>query len=235
MGFDAFNAVRSGLDDTGMGGGDAVSDCTDGVALGLLFGNGGRPGSGGGKLRAPLILRSGALSIFGWETVGRSGNLGSSTTTADGLLFGNGGREDGSYSGAKTRCLLPVLPVDRTEATDSTEVLLRLNENEGERLSPVVGVCADGRRGGRLGTWPSPCADTNDVCEPVGLRGGNCGRSSTFALPGVGGGRLGVLAWLTGLCTLNPLLAFVFVPFDRGGRLGSGGGGRFARGRAGAS
>jgi hypothetical protein len=246
FGFEAEIAAMSGREESGIGGGDPPSDLADGVALGRV-GSWGRLGSGG------TDFGGGSRGTVGEDVVGLIGSLGASSIGSFAFRVGKGGRVDGSYSGASIFRLLPTLIPDVVDIADAVEsvdpLLCQLYEGRRSTAGPL------GRRGGSRGDTASfvavdvlrgSCGATSSFVAVDVLRGGNTGVSSVLSrlyMLAEGGGLidmdcleviifpLGIkLPLLVGLTT--PL--FVALPFgtcelDRGGRLGSGGGGRLGR------
>jgi hypothetical protein len=186
LGLDLLSSERFGREDRGIGGGEVDDGRSEGscggVSVDLLraksraerrggFGGGAsssrgvsvmlvRAGRGGREGKAGRFSNDGLRLTLGVEIVGRSDTRGLSSFGSS-VFFrsGRGGRVAGSYSGARTRYLLPVcwpftedalmlvLGVEAVDMEDRAESV----EARDSLDSCRVNDCSDGLRGGKLG------------------------------------------------------------------------------------
>lgn len=203
FGLDLFSSARLGREDRGTGGGEVDDGRSEGSGGGASvdvlraksraerrggFGGGAsssrgvsavlvRAGRGGLEGKAGRFSGLGLRLTLGAEMVGRRDTRGLSSLGSS-VFFrsGSGGRVAGSYSGARTRYLLPVcwpfteaalmlvLGVDAVDIEDRAE---RVDARD-SLDSCLLNDCSDGLRGGKLGAVLS-----------VGLLGGSDGLGSS--------------------------------------------------------
>lgn len=234
LGFEACSAARSGREDIGIGGGDALvgrsvgrgggasvdlfmaklrADLRGGSGCGASFfcvlcreGRGGRSGNDGTE-SAALDL------ILVVDREGLKGARGASLSSFVFLRSGSGGRLAGSYSGTLSLGLpspfvepCPMLWLVRLDSAEAVDLADMVEATDSMDARLPFSCCSEGRRGGSAGT-----GDVPPCCEGLG---GSDGR--TLGLSGVllwipGGGSKSPLAsgagWLPiGLVELTPLL-----------------------------